>query len=159
MTREDVLGPKVATFSGTVKSVRGVIFSLGLALVIILLVNGISSGNWDEIISLVPAIFLVWVAGAVLLALIPRIMRVHVHTRGVKGRSFGGFLRRILWDEIAEARYDGAGGMAAIVLIERDTRLELWMLREIAERSEFRDSIQPYIDWSKLEQSAREDTG
>lgn len=148
--RRSDLGQHLLTASGSFKSVRPLAMSLGLVILILMLFYGINDQNWDRIRSALPIIALTWLAGVVILWLSVSFMRVRVFSLGIEGRSIGGFRRRILWKDLAGVRVDNSSGFAALVFREEDTGREMWMLREIMERSDFRRATSPYIDWEAL---------
>ena len=145
LTDED-LGQHLLTASGTYKSVKSTAILLFILMVVLIVLEGLKSGEWDVLAERVPAIFLIWLVAVLFIRGVVQLMRVHVFTGGLRGRSWWGFRRRARWSEIKGFRYDSSSGLAAIVL-DIEHGKDLWMLREIAEREEFQRAVAPYFDW------------
>ena len=150
LTRAD-LGFHILTAGGTFKSVRPVAITLGIGILGLELFYGFRDGDWNLLISDLHIIFLVWFAAIGFLILLVKFMRVRVFSKGIEGRSYGGFRRRFLWEDIAGIRFSNSIGMAALIIVDKVSKKEMWMLREIAERQDFQLAISPYIRWKKLE--------
>lgn len=151
ISREE-LGYHVLTASGTFRSVRPLAISLLVALVAIEIFFLIFGESREEAADSFPLVLLIYLAGVGFMAIVIRyIGRVGVYSKGIEGRSFGGFRRRLLWDNIAGARKDGSSGVLMLVLIEKATGKELYMLAEIAEREDFQMAIRPYVEWRNID--------
>lgn len=152
LRRED-LGRHLLTAAGTHRSVRGLAIILAVVMLLLLLAAGFRDGDWTAAISVAPVLVLIWLGAVATLTLFVHLMKVRIFEKGIEGRSFAGFRRRLLWQDIADLRLDGAGGFHALVLVEANTGKELWMLREILDREDFRAATDPYLDWQKLLES------
>ena len=148
-TRED-LGPFLLTASGRFATVRPLAWVIAALFVLIEIAARFNDGDWARVPGDVPYIVAIWVGFVVLMRLAVNILRVRVYARGIEGRSYWGVRRRFLWDNIAGYRLDGASGLSALVLIEAETKRELYMLAEIADREEFQTAIAPYFDWRSI---------
>ena len=145
LTDED-LGQHLLTASGTFKSVKSTAIALSMLFVVLIVIEGLKMGEWDVLVERAPGIFLIWLIAVALIRGFVQLMRVHVFTGGLRGRSWWGFRRRARWNEIKGFRYDSSSGLPAIIL-EIEHGKELWLLREIAEREEFQRTVAPYFDW------------
>lgn len=149
LSRDD-LGRHLLTAAGTYRSVRGLPMILALVLLMLLLAVGFQEGDWSAAAGAAPTLVVIWLGAVAMLTLSVRLMKIRVFENGIEGRSFAGFRRRLLWQDIADARPRNAGGFHALVLVEADTGRELWMLREIIDREDFRAATDKHLDWQKL---------
>lgn len=151
LSRED-LGQHILTAAGSFVTVRPLARMLAIIIVFLVVAFGIRDGNWDSLIEQVPTLILIWLVGVVVFRGLVQLMRVHVYANGIEGRSFGGFRRRFLWQNIAGYRFESTSGLPQLVIVEAGTNDELWMLREIGERDDFRIAVAPYFDWQGMVQ-------
>ncbi len=150
LSREE-LGRQLLTAAGTYRSVRGLAIILAVVLLLLIIATGLGDVGWSAAISVAPVLIVIWLGAVGTLTLFVHLMKVRVFEKGIEGRSFAGFRRRLLWQDIADMRLSGAGGFHALVLVEADTGRELWMLREILDREDFRAATDPHLDWQKLQ--------
>lgn len=143
---DEDLGHHVLTISGSFRSVKAAAWTLAGVFIAIFVLNGLSDGEWSELMDRAPVLFLIWLGGILFLRWLVHVMRISIYTGGLKGRSYWSFRRRIRWDDIAGFRYDNSNGVANIVIEDRSGK-EIWVLTEIVEREEFQQAVAPYFDW------------
>ncbi len=143
---DEELGQHLLTASGTFKSVKSTTVVLAILFVVLIVLEGIRNGEWDVLAERAPGIFLIWLCAVLFMRGVVQLMRVHVYTGGLQGRSYWGFRRRARWSDIKGFRYFSSSGVPSIVL-ETESGQELWLLREIGEREEFERAVAPYFDW------------
>lgn len=148
-TRAD-LGPHLLTASGSFATVWPLATVLATVIVALLVAAWVRDGTYESAAASAPVAFVIWLSGVLLFRGLVQFFRVRVYANGIEGRSKWWIPRRFRWSDIAGYRYDGAGGMRFVVLLETETGRELWMLREIEEREDFRTAVERHFDWPEM---------
>ncbi len=122
-----------------------VIMTISVVLFVAVVIRYLKIRDFENIIETVPSLIGVWIGLVALLALIVRLHAIRIYELGIGGRNFWGIAVRFKWSDIRGWRQDKSSGIAAVVLIERESGREMWIIRDLFFSAPFQDHFQRYV--------------
>ncbi len=122
-----------------------VIMTISVVLFVAVVIRYLKIRDFENIIETVPSLIGVWIGLVALLALIVRLHAIRIYELGIGGRNFWGIAVRFKWSDIRGWRQDKSSGIAAVVLIERETGREMWIIRDLFFSAPFQNHFQHYV--------------